>query len=130
VEVVLEDIAVMYVVAEGGPAGAQKAFTKLESKLKTLRGRRFYGTYHAGEYRACVAIRPDDKPDDLGLDTWIITGGKYIREKMLNWAQRIPEIGETFMRLSEQYPADPTRPSVEYYRSQTELQLLLPLLEQ
>lgn len=59
----------MCVVAEGGPASTQQAFTKLESKLKALKDRRFYGTYHTGEYQACVAIRPDDKPDDLGLDT-------------------------------------------------------------
>lgn len=126
-EVILDDIEVMCVVADGGPAGAQQAFDKLESKLTSLRGRRFYGTYHAGEYRACVACRPNDKPEDLGLDTWVIPGGKYIREKMMNWTQRIPEIGETFTALSEQYPADPSRPSIEYYRSQSELHLFLPV---
>jgi len=128
VEVILSDIEVMCVVAEAGPADAQQAFDKLESKLKSLKGRRFYGTYHAGEYRACVALLPDDKPDALGLETYIIPGGKYIREKMMQWTERLPEIGKTFIALSEQYPTDPTRPSIEFYRSQTELLLFLPVL--
>lgn len=127
-EVTLDDIEVMYVAAEGGPAGAQQAFDRLESRLKSLKGRRFYGTFHAGEYRACVALQPYDKPAELGLATGVIPGGKYIREKMLNWTHRIPEIGKTFILLSERYPADPTRPSIEYYRSQSELHLFLPLL--
>jgi len=128
VEVILNDIEVMCVVAEAGPADAQQAFDKLESNLKSLKGRRFYGTYHAGEYRACVALLPDDKPDALGLETYVIPGGKYIRKKMTQWTKRLPEIGNTFIAMSKQYPTDPTRPSIEFYRSQSELLLFLPVL--
>ena len=62
-EVTLDDIEVMYILADGGPAGAQQAFDKLESKLTSLKGRRFYGTFQAGEYRACVALLSNDKPE-------------------------------------------------------------------
>lgn len=64
----------------------------------------------------------------MGLDVWVIPGGRYVRAKMKDWSRRIPEIGKTFMALAEQYPADPSRPSIEYYRSQEELILHLPVL--
>lgn len=126
-EVTLEDIQVMFVRAEGGSEGAKEAFDKLESRLPSLRGRKFYGTYHAGEYRACVALRPEDDPSAMGLDVWVIPGGRYVRAKVKDWSRRIPEIGKTFTALAEQYPADPSRPSIEYYRSQQELILHLPV---
>jgi hypothetical protein len=126
-EVTLDDIEVMHVLSDAGPAGARGAFEKLEAKLRTLKGRKFYGTFHGGEYRACVALQPGDDPEALGLDTWVIPGGKYVREKMMNWRGRIPEIGERFVAMSERYPADPDRPSIEFYRSQSELQLFLPV---
>ena len=127
-EIVLEDLEVMYVQAAGGSSGAQEAFEVLESKLSSLKGRRFYGTFHAGDYRACVLAQSGEDPEKLGLETWTIPGGKYVREKMVDWTERIPEIGERFIALSEAYPADPERPSIEFYRSQSELHLLLPIL--
>ena len=126
-EVTLDDIEVMYITAEGGPQGAGQAFEKLESYLSTLRGRKFYGTYQSGEYRACVAVIPEDDPSHLGLDTCIIPGGRYIRKKMKDWLERIPEIEQNFISLAEQYPSDHERPSIEFYRSQKELILFLPV---
>jgi hypothetical protein len=127
-EVTLDDIEVMYIDAEKGPEGAEQAFDKLESHFSTLRGRKFYGTYQSGKYSACVAIKPEDDPSSMGLDTCIIPGGRYIRKKMKNWLERIPEIEQTFIALAKQYPSDPERPSIEFYRSQKELILFLPLL--
>ena len=127
-EVTLSDIEVIYVTADGGPAGAKEAFEKLESYLSSLKDRKFYGTYHDGEYRACVAIMLDDDPSSMGLDTCIIPGGRYIRKKVKDWLERIPEIEQIFISLAKQYPSDPERPSIEFYRSQKELILFLPLL--
>jgi hypothetical protein len=127
-EVTLSDIEVMYVTADGGPAGAKEAFGKLESYLSSLKGRKFYGTYHDGEYRACVAIMLEDDPSSMGLDTFIIPGGRYIRKKMKDWLERIPKIEKTFISLAKQHPSDPERPSIEFYRSQKELILFLPVL--
>lgn len=126
-EVLLDDIPAMYVISPSGPEGARQAFNYLESKFKSLKGRKFYGAYHAGEYRACTAILAEDNPERLELATWIIPGGKYVREKMLNWTRRIPEIGKTFLALSEAHAYDPSRPSIEFYKSQLELHLLLPV---
>jgi len=126
-QVTLEDIPVMCVVAIDGLDGIKGAWDKLEAPLPTLKGRKFYGTYLNGEYRACVALHKDDDPAALGLDAWVIPGGAYARRKMVNWSEHADEIGATFAAMAEEYPGDPTRPSIEFYRSQTELQLLLPI---
>lgn len=130
-ETTLNDIPVMYIVAEGGPAGARDAFNKLEGKLSSLRGRKFYGTFQpeTGEYRACVALESDDDPQGMGLATGVIPGGLYLREKMKDWMSRTDEIGKTFVAMAEreQIRVDSHRPSVEFYRSQDELILLLPI---
>jgi hypothetical protein len=75
-EIELEDISAMCVVAKDGPSGARAAFDELESKLPSLRGRKFYGTYHDGEYRACVAMNEGDAPHAMKLITWVIPGGR------------------------------------------------------
>ena len=123
--VTLDDVKVMFVVSANGPQGAGLAFDRLEARLPSLKGRKFYGTLLNGEYRACVAIEAQDAPAAMGLDTWIIPGGAYARRKLEGWSERLPEIGETFRALAAEFPADPTRPNIEFYRSQKELLLFL-----
>ncbi len=125
--VTLGDIDVMCVVASGGPSGAPAAFHALEAPLKSLKGRRFYGTYLAGDYRACVAIEPGDNPVALGLATWTIPGGKFEKRKLMDWQSRLPDIGATFIAMAREFDADESRPSVEFYRSSRELVLFLPV---
>jgi len=124
-----EAIPVMYVESTTGLAGASEAFRQLEARLPSLKRRRFYGTFEPpdGPYRACVAIEPDDDPRAMGLAEWIIPGGEYGRGKLDNWADHIPEIGRTFERMARECERDPSRPSVEFYRSQKELVLLFPV---
>lgn len=125
--VTLDDIDVMCVVADGGPNGGPDAFAALEALLGSPRGRKFYGTYSHGEYRACVAVRPGDDPKSLGLTSWRIPGGDYERRKLLKWQDRLDEIESTFDAMATETEADPSRPSVEFYRSAQELILLLPV---
>ncbi|SRR6266571_5665368 len=128
-EVMLEEAAVMYVESPNGLAGAAAAFDRLEAHLPSLRGRRFYGTFQrpAGPYRACVALVPGDDPTALGLPTWTIPGGKYARRKLPDREKRLPEIGTTFAQMSATCEPDASRPSIEFYRSQRELLLFLPV---
>jgi hypothetical protein len=130
-EVTLDDVHVMYLKSDGGVTGAKETFDTLERKLTSLRGRKFYGTYDpgTGEYRACVAMQPGDDPSRLGLQTWAIPGGMYLREKMTDWTTRVQDIGKTFVAMAEQAGNrhDESRPSVEFYRSESELILLLPV---
>jgi hypothetical protein len=130
-ETILEAIRVVFVESANGTEGAGEAFKKLESRLPSLEGRKFYGTfqYPNGSYRACFALEADDDPDLLGLSTWIIPGGKYARERIENWSERLWEIPQVFSTLSQTYQGrvDPNRPRIEFYKSQKELLLLLPI---
>jgi hypothetical protein len=129
--IALEDIPVMYVMGEKGrPIGEQapKAFQELESKLPSLQGRKFYGVVFAGcEYRACVALAESDDPTSLPFTTWVIPGGKYARRKIENWEEHIDSIGPTFDSLRRENKFDPDRPDIEFYRSQRELLVMVPV---
>ncbi len=130
-EVTLSPIPVLFVFSENGTAGASAAFDKLEAKLPNLKKRRFYGALEGSAetavYRACVGIVDGDKPSEMNLKTWTIPGGKYAREKINNWHQNLKNIEATINKMSKQYTVDPTRPTIEFYRSEIELFLLLPI---
>ena len=128
-QVTLTEVQVMYVESDTGFAGAAAALDRLEARFASLQGRKFYGTFQppAGPYRACAAVEPGDDATALGLPTWTIPGGKYSRRKLMNWQARIPEIGKTFQIMSQEGERDSSRPSIEFYRSEKELVLFLPM---
>jgi DNA gyrase inhibitor GyrI len=130
IEVTLEPVKVMYVEAEGGLSAIRQSWSKLESKRPSPKGRKFYGTYHVADkvYRACVAINDEKEPETLNLPTWTIPGGKYPREKITGWSSRPELMGETFESMAQESDPDPTHPSIEFYKSQQEVILLLPIL--
>ena len=129
----IKDIEVMFVESPNGPAGSGEAFNKLESSLETLKGRKFYATfqYSTGQYRACVAIENPDEPERLGFQKWSIPGGLYAQEKLQDWTDHANEIPDLFGKMSQEYKGriDSSRPSIEFYKSQKELILLLPILQ-
>jgi hypothetical protein len=126
---VIDSIPVMYVKAKGGTAGAKDAFDVLESKLPTRRGRRFYGAffYEANDYRACVEKIEGEDAKAMSLEDWVIPGGRYATTKVTNWNSKLPQLTDIFMKLGSDRKVDETRPSVEYYRSMTELILYFPV---
>jgi len=123
--VTLDDVRVMFLVSPSGPQGAGEAFDRLEARLPSLKGRKFYGTMLNGEYRACVALETQDAPAAMGLETWTIPGGAYARRKLEGWSERLAEIGQIFGALAAEYPRDPARPNIEFYRSQKQLLLFM-----
>ena len=123
--VTLDPVTVMYVVSPNGPLGAGQAFDRLEARLPSLKGRKFYGTMLNGEYRACVAIESQDLPASMGLETWTIPGGAYVRRKLERWPERLAEIGLVFGALAAEHPRDTARPNIEFYRSQKEMLLFM-----
>ena len=127
-EVTLDPIRVMWVKAERGLSGVGEAWSTLESKLPSLKGRKFYGTYHDNVYRACVAIIDEKEAETFALPTWTIPGGKYVREKVTDYRSRVEVIAETFEAMAKECRADRSRPEVEFYKSQSEIILLLPIL--
>lgn len=125
-EAILTDVTVMYLTAENMEK-IPETFRKLEASLPSMKGRKFYGTFHKGIYKACVAIKDGDNPSELGLETEIIPGGKYVSGKMDNWQEQIGKIGQWFMDMTKQCDVDETRPSIEFYRSMKELVMYLPV---
>lgn len=125
------EVKVMYIKSDNGIAGGAAAFVKLESKLPSLKGRKFYGvifgTPPKEEYWACVAITLDDRPEKMDLEIWTIPGGKYAQRKIKDWNNNLMLIGPTFKDLIREYGIDPNRPSIEYYRSMQELIIRLPV---
>lgn len=126
------NINVLCVKSTNGTKDSAKAFSQLESKLPTLRGRRFYGVLYGnpvtGIYKACVESIPSDTPGGMGLITDIIPGGIYVKTKIVNWEKNLNIIGDTFRNLAEKYSVEECRPYIEYYRSQQELILYLPII--
>jgi hypothetical protein len=114
-----------------GPAGAMKV---LESKLPSLKGRKFYGAFRllegGEEYFACVERAPGDDPATMGLEVGVLPGGLYVRRKLEDWERIIEsgKLGEHFEELIRTHKFDSSRPEIEFYRSRSELHLLLPVL--
>lgn len=119
-----DEVPVMYVVSEGGVAGSNAAFDKLESNFPTLRGRKFFATVHDGQYRACVAIREDDDPESLGLPADVIPGGTYAKQRLEGGFENI---GPTFDAMAAEHTRDRSRPVIEFYRRHDDVILFLPV---
>jgi hypothetical protein len=121
---------VLFLCADDFPAGIQAAWEQLESRFDSLRGRRFFGSFDSetSEYRACVRAEPGDDPAALGLERAVLPGGRYVRVRLrgepLEVYERIPA---TFAELGRRADADPSRPSLEFYRRRDEIDLLLPV---
>lgn len=127
-EVTLEDISTMYVVSPNGPQGAPEAFKKLEDAINwELKGRKFYGTELNGEYRANLAVIEGDDPEKLGFQTWTIPGGKYYKDKITDWEKHISKIAPRCEEIIKKVNYDDSRPIIEFYRSQKELYLFIPI---
>lgn len=114
--------------------GPSAAFNLLESKLPTLKGRKFYGTFEfkpdGEEYYACVARIDSDDPEKMQLETGTIPGGLYLRGKLMDWEKNLSKLPSLFEEMARTHDVDPKRPSLEYYRSQAELLLFLPVRSQ
>ncbi|MCL5004141.1 MAG: hypothetical protein M1352_02635 [Patescibacteria group bacterium] len=129
-EILLDEIKVMYVKSEDGPQGAAAAFSTLEGKLSTLKGRRFYGIIsdEGKTYLAAVAVVAGEDPRALGFGETSIPEGKYVKTKIWDWGGKIDQLYPTFKSLASKYPEDISRPRIEFYRSQKELIIMVPIL--
>lgn len=125
-----EDVAVLCLRVGDAIADIQRAWPELERRVGSLRGRRFSGAADADEgwYRACVAMREGDDPDELGLELWTLPGGRYLRARLRGEPPAVyEEIGPTFRQLATLAEADPARPWIEDYRRHNLIDLLMPV---
>ncbi len=127
----LQEIPVLRVRADMKGKGPSAAFNLLESKLPTIKGRKFYGTFQptpdGEEYYACVAMIDSDDPEKMQLDTGAIPAGWYARHRFPDWEKNLSKLPATFEEMARTHDVDPARPSLEFYRSQAELLLFLPV---
>ena len=128
----LQEMPVLRVRADMKGKGPSAAFNLLESKLPTIKGRKFYGTFQftpdGEEYYACVVRIDTDDPDRMQLEPGVIPGGWYARSKLMDWEKNLSKLPSLFQEMARTHDVDPERPSLEFYRSQVELQLFLPVL--
>lgn len=120
--------------SESFPEANRAAFAAIEAHLKSLRGRKFYGLVYESEagmeYHA--GLVPDNEIEErrfaaLGFPIIEIEAGRCARTKILDWMRHTHEIGPAFGAMIEKHGIDPSRPQMEYYRSMSELHLLLPI---
>lgn len=127
----LQEIPVLRVKADMKGKGPPAAFSLLESKLPSLKGRKFYGTFQfkpdGEEYYACVVRIDSDDPGKMQLEIGVIPGGWYARSKLMDWGKNLSKLPSLFGEMARTHDVDPKRPSLEFYRSQAELQLFLPV---
>lgn len=132
------DEKLMCLKSPEGIRTVSRTFDRLESKLHSLKGRRFFGLSKEEEgeevYFACTRIEPEDDPEKLGFQRLAIEKGKYDRELFSDWekkwdGQNIEGLPELFQAMHTRNSGniDGKRFTVEYYRSQRELYVMLPI---
>jgi|GEM_PF-444785 len=116
------------------PQGNQAAFRSIESHLETLKGRRFYGLVFEGEdnIEYLAGLVPENEIEErrfseMGFSITEVEGGTCARLKIVDWASKTDQIGPSFGSMIERFGIDTSRPQMEYYRSLSELHLLLPI---
>jgi hypothetical protein len=125
-----DDVAVMSTRVTDDQSGITRGWAELETAVGSLRGRKFYGAFGApsGEYRACVQLLKDDRPDQLGLDVGTLPGGRYLRVTLHGEPPAVYAlIAPSFEQLARGADADPSRPGIEFYRRRDTIELLLPI---
>ncbi len=130
----LQEMPILRVKADMKGKGPSAAFSLLESKLPTIKGRKFYGTFQftpdGEEYYASVVRIDSDDPEKMQLETGVIPGGWYARGKLMDWDKNLSKLAGIFEEMARTHDVDPKRPSLEFYRSHAELHLFLPVRSQ
>lgn len=86
-----------------------------------------YGGSHI--YRMCSIRLDRDAANPLGLDETTIPGGGYLRLRLRGEAPEVyGHIGEAFDVLFGSADHDSSRPQIESYRREGEVDCLLPIL--
>ena len=126
-----EDTPVVYAASPGGPddipRAARRAWGDIEAVLGP-KGRKAFGYWSPQdrEYRACFSRLEADDPAALGLEDTVLPGGTYRRAR-LTGAVVYERIGPTFDELARNADVDDTRPFLEFYRREGEVDVLVPV---
>jgi hypothetical protein len=111
-------------------AAIQAAWPAFEAGFDSLRGRRMMGLIDnsAGTYRLCTERLPRDRENPLDLDETTIPGGHYLRLRLIGDPPGVyGQIAAAFDELFEHADHDPSRPLIEFYRREGEVDCLVPV---
>jgi hypothetical protein len=127
----LKELPVLRIKADWKAGGPATAMAQLESRLPTLKGRKFYAYFTAKpegeEYFASVARIDTDDPESMRLEPGVIPGGWYARRRLPDWEKDLTQMARLFEEMNQSNEVDPARPSIEFYRSQAEMLLFVPV---
>lgn len=122
---------VVAVPAPTFPEGIPEAWSRIEAAYPPRPGRRFYGLTRmegGGEvYYAAVETDTFSEEPPEGFRRLRVEGGPYARVKLKDWSTQTTRIPEIFAELESRYAARPDGYYIEFYRSQAELHLMVPL---
>ncbi len=132
-QVILDAITTLSVKANRFPEEVDSAFSKIEKQYGKNSSHTFFGAINFNnaevEYRACLEQKNKHAHNIQGIEKYIIPGGRYVSSRLLNWTRNTHLIKEIFNDLENKYIFDQTRPQLEYYKSNRELVLMLPIIE-
>jgi hypothetical protein len=119
------------VKARSFPEGIRPAWQELEKK-RVIKGRKAYGLIYAGaagmDYYAGLVSDGEIEERVTGLPVVEVPAGPCVRVKLMDWNQHVDQIALLFGQMIAAVQVDPDRPAMEYYRSFTELHLLVPVM--
>lgn len=115
-----QDITVFYVDATNFPEGVLDAFERLHEYFPFNASRRFFGLSRMENnreivYKAAAEMLDVAEADNYPLKTMTIQNGNYIAETVHQFKDKLPQIGETFMKLLTHPALDPQGYCVEEY---------------
>ncbi len=124
-------IKLMCLKSPDGPHSAEDTFRRLENHLSSMRKRKFYGLTRLEEgnltYLACVNMEGGADRDFVEGQKVTLEKGKYEREKISDWKKNLGQIPAVIDRVAAESSVDSERYVTEFYRSEKELFLMIPI---
>ena len=109
-------------------ATVQAAWPDFEGAFDSLRGRSMMGLVYDGVYRLSTVRLDRDADNPLALGETVIPGSNYLRLRLRGTVPAVYEqIGEAFDVLFGRADHDTSRPHIEHYRREGEVDCLVPI---
>lgn len=119
-----KDIEVICVTAGKFPDGILAAHQKLRAEIAKAPDREYFGLSWGSKngivYKAAASVL-SQKELDLGLETYTIKKGAYIRELLPDYQNNIPQIKSTFDKLLTDPRIDPEGYCMEAFANEKDL---------
>jgi len=106
----------------------QTCWPTFEGAFDSLQGRKMMGLIYEEVYRMTTVRLDRDSGNPLGLNETMIPGGDYLRLRLRGEPPAVYEqIAPAFDELFRRADHDASRPHIEYYRREGEVDCLVPI---